>query len=413
MKKSIILFLLLIAVNANAAKMAYFRGVNSYLTVPHSSYFEFDDYKDWKVKWKIKSDNNTDVQAIWGSIAVFVTSKYDGTHMGEFGFDTQGMGLPQQWAYSGMPVCCDNVIHTCEIRYTASTHTLEWVLDDVVLRSESSHRYSWNDAIYWAQTHGVWIIGASIEEPPPNLPHYINVMNGFVSEFEVWGNGVLKLYLPLTDDLLDHSGNNVPVTVNNVDLRDADGVYSGGAVETLVANSGGNWTLMPQAVIFAGNLTSAYGITKTGAVIYCENLNLVTTGKKLKTAELVVTYTDIGGGLGLGGAGVKAKIRAQNTANPADVTDANDFIASAKTEAYVEIDQTYTNGQPVVYDISSIITELLAYGNLSRINLIYDDNDGRTSLTDGCYIGTNYSVYIELEDMGASSSTGLRVPWKH
>jgi hypothetical protein len=410
-KKIIILFLFFIAVNANAAKMAYFRG-DSFLSWADSAAYNIGSTDPYKVKCKIRLSPQ-DGWTCWlggaplhlGNIGYYEAGNFHPGEAGWAGGTTGGYG----WIVSGHRID-DGLPHDLEFERVADgTFTIK--VDSVIVFTQNGN--TWSNGTYPGNYRWQWQLGGWAYTQAESEQNYFT---GFISDFELYINGNREIYLPLTGDLQDHSGNEVPVTndgAGKVIIADTDSIISCGSIETIVADSGGNWTLMPQTVIVAGNLSSSYGITKTGAVIYCENLNLVTTGKKLKTASLIVTYTDIGGGLGLGGAGVKAKIRAQDTANPADVTNANDFIASAKTDAYVEIDQTYTNGQTVAYDISSIITELLAYGNLSRINLMYDDNDGRTTVTDGCYIGSNYSVYIELEDMNASSSTGLRVPWKH
>lgn len=398
----IMLILFLSALNGIAGtKMAFFRG-DSFLSWVDSAAFNIGSSDPYKVKCKIRLSPQ-DGWTCWlggaplhlGNIGYYEAGNF---HPGEAGW---ALGN-SDWLFSGHRID-DNAVHTLEIERTAG-HVLTITVDDVMVFSESNNYGSLNG--YPGEWRSQWQLGGY--EDGTHLQKYFT---GYIGEFELYINGKRKIYLPLTDDLLDHSGNNI--TISNagagvVRIIDLDNFYLGGSVETLVADSVGNWMLYPQSVIVAGNITNGYGLNKIGAVIYCEGMNLAAAGNRIKTAELNVSYVDIGGGLGLGGSGVKAKIRAQDTPNPVDVTDANALIASAKTDAYIAVDdQTYTDGQTVAYDISSIVTELLAQGNLSRINLIFDDNEGRTTLSDGCYIGTDYSVYIELED-----SNGLRVPWR-
>ncbi len=186
----------------------------------------------------------------------------------------------------------DSDEHTLEFSRASGVLTIK--CDDVVKYS-AANSYDWAAVDAAALADGKWYLGKGATSGVPYGIYYY----GFLSEFEFYNGATRILYLPLTADYTDQSGNAIAVeNVNNrVEMDEMDKVtfFTG-----LGKNSTSYVSQWHHDCMYCGNFVDLFPFPAIGSLLYLRLPTPIPAGAtitgaymKMKTAESVNSLSKI------------------------------------------------------------------------------------------------------------------------
>lgn len=386
------------------AKMAYFSGAETYLWVPRPSPAGADVLgsvganEDWKITYNtILTETGVDgVRAIWAQLC----------YHGEYKKDTTVISAKCQTN--------DRRIYTDPLSLAPYTIECGRVSGRTYIKVDGTEEvFTTSYAGALNDEEGIWedsskrlIFGIRYTT---GLEGFNNYFKGYVSNFQVWrnfGSGELVkvLDLPLREDFNDVSS--YGHTINNVggEIVDVELPLTPTSTIFMGYSAGEGWATNPIPLTVAGDITSSAGLSKVGtAILFTLDAGSIPQGSTVQSATLSLTGFEWEAPAG----GVSSKIcGAINPASviPADVaayqvvrgTDCGGASNANRTVAEVTWDEV-TMVEGVVYpspDISSVLTEIATYGDITGLLLFFDDHDGLSSMDEYLNSATS-SVVLE------------------
>jgi uncharacterized repeat protein (TIGR02543 family) len=358
------------------SKRAWFNGATAYLRWDHSALFEgIGTTGDFKIKFKTHTiDWRGGGRLLFAGTQNIVTIS-DQSNGRVSILDVEGVNcFPED----------DHIEHTLEFSRTSGVLTIK--LDEVVKYS-AANSYDWAAVDAAAQSDGHWYLGQDGDY----------MFFGFLSEFEFYNGATRVLYLPLTADFTDQSGNAITIENfnNRVEIDEMDKVTF--IVQTLKGINTYKYGWHKREGMLVGNLEDwSPSYPNIGGMLYLKLATPIPAGATITSAYLTIAT---------GGESVssltKIRIRAyfsNNATFPMSLEDrytgtqeeiiateilrGTDFggVINNLTVSYVDWDDvpfvpaTLYNTPSLV----SMIQELANLGEVSHIVLFVDDMEGRS-----------------------------------
>lgn len=389
------------------AKMAYFDG-NSFLSSV-SDIFAGIGTGNYEIRFKIKSFNSLR-SAIFGVDGEYGRLVFVDDQGGNPGTGLIATGLiDNSYPYIRDVVIPDNTIHTIKIKgvVEGEGRILYASIDnDEYASYDSEILLNWNWYSNIISSGKTWNIGQGLPDEI-NKPS-VNFV-GLISEFEFLGNnGEQIVYLPLTEDFLDHSGNEVPITNNGVTLVDDSLLPTTYMSKPLsyyqVKLVNGTWMMADIGALHIGDIRLyGYHLEKCGVGIVAKFIPPIPSGSQISSAAL--SLLPEASGL------AKGKIIGYKSITPNSISFLANYQAIRGTVVGGEDDSNLTTAYEV-YDSQSLtpdervsvpattpIQEIINIGDVSDLVIFFDDHDGR-SPEDNVYAFSNNSsdgwIAVEL-----------------
>jgi hypothetical protein len=395
------------------AKMAYFDG-NSFLSSA-SDIFAGIGTGNYEIRFKIKSFNSLR-SAIFG-----VDGEYGGLVFVDDQGGNPGTGLiatgliDGSYPYIRDVVIPDNTIHTIKIKGVVEGERrimYASIDNDEYASYDSEILLNWNWYSNIISSGKTWNIGQGLPDEI-NKPS-VNFV-GLISEFEFLGNsGEQIVYLPLTEDFLDHSGNEVPITNNGVTLVDDSLLPTTYMSKPLsyyqVKLVNGTWMMADIGALHIGDIRLyGYTLEKCGVGIVAKFIPPIPSGSQISSAalSLLPEVSELPEVSGL----AKGKIIGYKSTTPNSISPLANYQAIRGTVVGGEDDSNLTTAYEV-YDSQSLtpdervevsaktpIQEIINIGDVSDLVIFFDDHDGRSPENNVYAFSNNFGdgwIVVEL-----------------
>jgi len=379
-------------------KMAYFDG-NSFLSST-SDIFSTIGRGNWEIRFKIKafSAGNNSIFGIEGEYSgspVYAPLVLVGglNKSGRISSNLQD----GSWPIISPTVIADNIVHYIKIKGEAddTSRQLYASIDEEEFEKYDEESIDeappdW-DVYSGIISNGQWGIGlGSKYDTISSEP--INNFVGLISEFELLdNNGNRLLYLPLTEDFLDYSGNNVPITNNGVVLVKDTTMpifYNSLSIHKYsLINYENMWFSEIFGALLVGNgyIGENVQVTKCGMGIIASFIPPIPKGSQISAMIVLEQLADE-----YNSSSPKAKVIGYLGTPPETLTaqDYKDFRGTAVGGA----DNSYLTSSYEVYNnndkspgkeyirATKPVQEIVNLDDVSRLLLFFDDHDGESSL---------------------------------
>lgn len=358
MKKYLIIFLMLIAGTAWATNRAYFYGSTATLNIPYATFSTgIGSNASSTIEFKTKlTGNNGCVFFQKGTNFIRVNENL------KIEVDLDGLVLA-----TGATIA-DGDTHTVKIVADHTVPITTIYIDDVG-----------QGAFPGATIH--WEAIDAIEADYIIRPTTGAECEGFIYDFKITSGSSTILYLPLTENDDDTSGNNFPTTSTGliyatdfayIEQETDDGVYvSVGGTPTFVTDTrpiiGGNLNAVGQA--------TAMTLTDVRMALRFPLETAIPENSTISNAILIGVKADTG----LSTSGVKASIFVENAVNPTTWSDLSNYSArrsNAVSGSVTWNDATISEGLNNSPNISSLVQLVADQGAVSGFAVFVDPQSG-------------------------------------
>jgi hypothetical protein len=365
------------------ANMAYFDG-SSYLSGTADIFSAVGTGK-YTIKFKVKVGADETDKGIFGVKGNIVGYTHTGNKIYLSQPDIAHGFIPIVGARPDAVIdVYDGKIHDIEIRrVNLVTGSLEFYVDGVLTGADTDDFTNWADCYgNLLTTYTNWFIGKGlIGDSDDGLS---SNFSGYISEFELYQDTNLVLYLPLTSDFADHSGNSVAITNTGVTIVDVPQLYTStttisagnqdatyfdmdeDAFYTNVSDS-----LVGYDLVLIGKATE-YGINESDSCLQFPLSSPIPAGATITAAPLEVNGKDIGFGTTF-----NVRMKLEKSVNPAAFSDLANYNSRKTNLTTAYVDRTTAITQNVynnIGDLKDALQEVLALGEISSVAVFLMDN---------------------------------------